>query len=75
MTLQEQVSAAQAKAENVRSERDIIRASEQRLLVEIGSMRRERQTQTMLMANLQAIQVGENLSLNLSNKLMGLKNT
>ncbi|KAH3695436.1 hypothetical protein DPMN_082895, partial [Dreissena polymorpha] len=56
MGLQEQVSQAQAKAENVRSERDIIRASEQRLLVEIGSMRRERQTQTMLMANLQAIQ-------------------
>lgn len=59
MSVQEQLSQAQARVENVRSEKDIIRSSEQRLQAEIDSMRRERHTQTMLMANLQAIQVRE----------------
>lgn len=59
MSVQEQLSQAQARVENVRSEKDIIKSSEQRLQAEIDSMRRERHTQTMLMANLQAIQVRE----------------
>ena len=57
MSVQEQLSQAQARGENVRAEKDIIKSSEQRLLAELDSVRRERQTQTMLMANLQAIQV------------------
>lgn len=63
MSVQEQLSQAQARVENIRSEKDIIKSSEQRLQAEIDSMRRERHTQTMLMANLQAIQVCECLDL------------
>lgn len=58
MTTQEQLSQAQARSDNIRAEKDLIRSSEQRVMAELESIRRERHTQTMLMANLQAIQVG-----------------
>ena len=57
MSSVEQVSQAQAKVENVKAEKDLIKASEQRLSIELDSLRRERHTQTMLMGNLQTIQV------------------
>ena len=59
MSVQEQLSQATARSDNLRAERDIIKSSEQRLLVELESCRRERQSQAMLMGNLQAIQVGQ----------------
>ena len=57
MSTKEQISQAQARLENVKAEKDLIKASEQRLSIELDSIRRERHSQTMLMANLQTIQV------------------
>ena len=57
MSTMEQISQAQAKVDNVKAERDLIKTSEQRLSIELESLRRERHSQTMLMANLQTIQV------------------
>ena len=57
MSTTEQISQAQAKVDNVKAERDLIKTSEQRLCIELESLRRERHSQTMLMANLQTIQV------------------
>ena len=57
MSTTEQISQAQAKVDNVKAERDLIKTSEQRLSIELESLRRERHSQTMLMANLQTIQV------------------
>jgi hypothetical protein len=57
MAAQEQIAKAEARVENLRAEKDLIRSSEQRVMIELECIRRERQTQTMLMANLQAIQV------------------
>ena len=57
MSTKEQISQAQAKVDNVKAERDLIKTSEQRLSIELESLRRERHSQTMLMANLQTIQV------------------
>ena len=57
MSTKEQISQVQAKVDNVKAERDLIKTSEQRLSIELESLRRERHSQTMLMANLQTIQV------------------
>ena len=57
MTAQEKISKAEARVESLQAEKDLIRTSEQRVMMELECIRRERQTQTMLMANLQAIQV------------------
>ena len=57
MSTKEQISQAQARLENVKAEKDLIKASEQRFSIELDSIRRERHSQTMLMANLQTIQV------------------
>lgn len=51
----------EARLENMTAEKDLIKNSEQRLSLELESLRRERHTQTMLMANLQTIQVRSHL--------------
>ncbi|KAL4235843.1 hypothetical protein ACF0H5_004232 [Mactra antiquata] len=56
MKIQEQSSQVQARAEGIQAKMDLIRSSEQRAIAELDSLRREKHTQTMLMANLQAIQ-------------------
>ncbi|XP_052775789.1 nucleoprotein TPR-like isoform X2 [Mya arenaria] len=56
MSVQEKLSSAQSRADSLQSERDIIKSSEKRLLEELECLRRERHSQTMLMANLQTIQ-------------------
>lgn len=63
MKSQEQLSQVQARADSTQAKMEIIRSSEQRALAELDSLRREKHTQTMLMANLQTIQVCNVLSI------------
>ncbi|KAL5021860.1 hypothetical protein ScPMuIL_001015 [Solemya velum] len=56
MAAQENISRAETKCHNLAAEKELIRSTEKRLQQEIESMRRERQSQSMLLANLQAIQ-------------------
>ncbi|XP_071164585.1 nucleoprotein TPR-like isoform X1 [Mytilus edulis] len=55
MSSQENLARAQAQAQNFKMEKELLKSSEGRLLQEIESHRRERQSQSMLMANLEAI--------------------
>ncbi|XP_052073511.1 nucleoprotein TPR-like isoform X6 [Mytilus californianus] len=55
MSSQENLARAQAQAQNYKMEKELLKSSEGRLLQEIESHRRERQSQSMLMANLEAI--------------------
>lgn len=57
MSSQENLARAQAQAQNFKMEKELLKSSEGRLLQEIESHRRERQSQSMLMANLEAIKV------------------
>ena len=53
---QQLASTWEAKVDHQRTQYDTLRSHEQRLVAELESMRRERQSQAMLTANLQAIQ-------------------
>ena len=53
---QQLASTWEAKVDHLRTQYDSLRTHEQRLMAELDSMRRERQSQAMLTANLQAIQ-------------------
>ena len=53
---QQLASTWEAKVDQMQSRYDLSRANEQRLQAEIESIRRERQSQALLNANLQAIQ-------------------
>lgn len=57
MSAKEDLARSQAQNQNMRMEKELLKSSEGRLLQEIESLRRERHSQTMLMANLEAIKV------------------
>lgn len=57
MSAKESLARAEAQRDNLRIEKEIVKSSEGRILNELENVRRERHSQSMLMANLQAIQV------------------
>ena len=57
MSAKESLARAEAQRDNLRIEKEIVKSSEGRILNELENLRRERHSQSMLMANLQAIQV------------------
>ena len=57
MANQEMLSRSEVRCQHLTAEKDMLRNSESRLLQERESMMREKQTQNLLLTNLQAIQV------------------
>ncbi|XP_061166094.1 nucleoprotein TPR-like [Saccostrea echinata] len=56
LSTQEKLSRAEAQCHHLRTEKELLRSAEQRLLLDIDNLRREKTSQSMLMANLQSIQ-------------------
>lgn len=56
LSTQEKLSRAEAQCHHLNTEKELLRSSEQRLLLDIDNLRREKTSQSMLMANLQSIQ-------------------
>ncbi|KAH9490602.1 hypothetical protein Btru_033804, partial [Bulinus truncatus] len=56
MSAQENVARWQVQVENLKAEKELLKNAERRLRLELESRERERNSQTMLMASLQAIQ-------------------
>ena len=61
MTVQEKFSHADVQLQNMRAERDMLKTAEARLNQEKEGLVREARSQSMLLANLQAIQVSTQL--------------
>lgn len=57
MVSQENASRAEVKCQSLQAEKDLLKSSESRLVQEKESMMREQRTQSILMTNLQTIQV------------------
>ena len=57
MNIQEAKTLAEVRCENLKAEKNMLKSVETRLLQEKESVMREKQTQNLLLANLQAIQV------------------
>ncbi|XP_078317960.1 uncharacterized protein LOC111118796 isoform X2 [Crassostrea virginica] len=56
LSTQERLSRAEAQCHHLNTEKELLKSSEQRLLLDIDNLRREKTSQSMLMANLQSIQ-------------------
>ncbi|XP_048761418.2 nucleoprotein TPR-like isoform X2 [Ostrea edulis] len=56
LSTQEKFSRAEAQCHHLNTEKELLKSSEQRLLLDIDNIRREKTSQSMLMANLQSIQ-------------------
>ncbi|BFY99561.1 hypothetical protein BsWGS_02600 [Bradybaena similaris] len=56
MGAQENVARWQVQVENLKAEKELLKNSEKRLIMELDNMRREQTSQSLLMASLQAIQ-------------------
>ncbi|KAL3869712.1 hypothetical protein ACJMK2_042363 [Sinanodonta woodiana] len=56
MVTQEKLARAEARVQNLSLEKDLVKGAEQRLVQELDSIRRERHSQSLVLANLQAIQ-------------------
>lgn len=56
LSTQEKLSRAEAQCHHLNTEKELLRSSEQRLMLDIDNLRREKTSQSMLMANLQSIQ-------------------
>ncbi|KAK3607529.1 hypothetical protein CHS0354_025782 [Potamilus streckersoni] len=56
MVTQEKLARAEARVQNLSVEKDLVKGAEQRLVQELDSIRRERHSQSLVLANLQAIQ-------------------
>ena len=57
ITAQENISRLEVRCQNLSSERDLLKAAEQRLVQEKESMLKEQHSQNVLLSNLQTIQV------------------
>lgn len=57
MSAQENVARWQVQVDNLKAEKELLKNSEKRLIMELDNMRREQTSQSLLMASLQAIQV------------------
>lgn len=57
VTAQENISRLEVRCQNLSSERDLLKAAEQRLVQEKETMLKEQHSQNVLLSNLQTIQV------------------